>query len=281
MKSIALWFPLILLAASTTVVQGQDETIRFQLESTANQCQYEIEVVLPAGAMSSETVYPVAYCMDWFILDDYLKALPELMALGRLTEQFIFVGVTQGNTTADWAKMRTRDYTPAQPADDFSRSYMYQEAIELAGGGEEFCTFLREELIPKIEQEYPADPSQRCFVGYSLSSLLGVYILADDPLLFQNYLLGSPSLWFNDYYLAAELESVPVEQFSVIQKIYLSVGDEESWEMLKSYDLLRTALLEKDFDDSRLKQEIIGSSGHVGAMPISLYNGLRFLFGEN
>jgi len=281
MKNLYLWLVLILIATKICIAYGQDEIFRFQLESTTNQCIYEIEVVIPAGSLSTEKKYPVVYCMDWFILDEYYKALPRLMALGSLVESYIQVGITQGTTTGDWAAMRTRDYTPAQPTDEYSKSSMYQEAIEMTGGAEEFSAFIRNELLPKIESEYPADPTRRCFAGYSLGGLLGVYLLTDDPLLFQYYLLGSPSLWFNKYYLTSELENLPVDQFSMIKKIYVSVGDEESWEMLKSFDLLRSALHQTGFENPRLKYEIIESSGHVGAMPISLYNGLRFIFENN
>ena len=280
MKNSSLWILFILITMAARIAYGHEEAIRFQLESSTNQCLYDIEVVLPAGNLSSEVKYPVVYCMDWFILDDYLKALPELMALGSLVEPYILVGITEGTTTADWASMRTRDYTPAMPTDEFTRSYLYEEALEMAGGAGEFSAFIKNELLPEIESEYPADPTRRCFAGYSFGSLLGVYLLTDDPLLFQYYLLGSPSLWYNEYYLTAELENMPLDQFSMIRKIYVSVGDQESWEMLKSYDLLRSALQEKGFESMRLKLEIIDSSGHVGAMPISLYNGLRFIFGS-
>jgi hypothetical protein len=36
----------------------------------------------------------------------------------------------------------------------------------------------------------------------------------------------------------------------------------------------------KGLDDSRLKADIIDSTGHVGAMPTALYNGIRFVFGK-
>ncbi len=44
--------------------------------------------------------------------------------------------------------------------------------------------------------------------------------------------------------------------------------------------MLRDALRGKGLDDSRLQAEVIGSSGHVGAMPTALYNGVRFVFGK-
>ena len=251
---------------------------RFQLESTAVQCLYDIEVVVPTAPPADATNYPVAYCMDWFMLADYLKALPRLLALGHLTEPYILVGITQGVTSADWAAMRTRDYTPAYPTDEYSISTIYAPALESCGGAGRFTAFLKSELIPLIEAEYPADSTRRCFVGYSFGGLYGVHLLTEEPELFQDYLLGSSSLWFNDYYLAAALEELTAERLAVIGRVYLSVGEEESWEMLKSYDILRSAFQQTGFEAPRLKVEIIPDAGHVGAMPISLYNGFRFLF---
>jgi hypothetical protein len=85
-------------------------------------------------------------------------------------------------------------------------------------------------------------------------------------------------MWYNEYALAFEFEKVPGKGLESVKRIYLSVGDEESWEMLKGFGILRDALKEKGFEAPRAKAEIIRDAGYVGAMPIALYNGLRFLF---
>ena len=211
------------------------------------------------------------------MLGDYLKSLPRLMALGRVTEPCVLVGITDGSSAQDWAIMRTRDFTPAQPTDEYSRSFMYPGAMDQTGGAVKFEAFLKNELIPYVESHYPCDPARRCFLGYSLGGLLGTHILATDPDLFQYYLLGSASLWFDDYSMEGELAKVPPDGFRALKGIYVSVGDEESWEMLRSYGILRTALKRRGVGSPRARTEIIASAGHVGAMPISLYNGLRFL----
>lgn len=84
-------------------------------------------------------------------------------------------------------------------------------------------------------------------------------------------------MWYNDYRLAVAFENTPAKRLESIERIYLSVGSDESWEMLTGYGILRDALREKGFGGSRAKTEIIEDAGHVGAMPIALYNGLRFL----
>ena len=51
--------------------------------------------------------------------------------------------------------------------------------------------------------------------------------------------------------------------------------------MLKGFGMVRGELLDKRSADTRVKAEIINASGHVGAMPIALYNGVRFPFGND
>lgn len=269
---------MILLVSIQASPQTEDLSKTFQLKSEYNQETYEIEIVFPFKTLNPGIKYPVIYCMDWFILGDYLKSLPKLMKLGNLVEPYIMVGISQGSTHHDWATMRTRDLTPANPEDEYSRNNMYSQALDKTGGAGNYAMFLKNKLVPFIENKYPIDDSKRCFVGYSLGGLFGIYSMKYTPTLFQYYLIGSPSLWFNNYYLSSELEKLSSDQLSSIKKIYLSVGEEESWEMLKSYALLRSIFLKQSLSDKHLKMEIIPNSGHVGAMPISLYNGVRFLF---
>lgn len=280
MKTGHLCGVAIVLGVLVGTAAAAGDVYQFELESKAVAVRYDVEVVIPAGTPAPGTKYPVVYCMDWFVLGDYLKALPKLMDLGHLTEPYILVGITQGKTADDWATMRTRDFTPARPTDEYSRQNTYPNALELAGGAEKFTAFLKDELIPVVESKYPADPTRRCFVGYSLGGLLGVYVLNHEPELFQYYVLGSPSVWFNDFSLGAELAKLPAERLQGIRKAYVSVGEEESWEMLKGFGMVRAAFLEKDVAGAKLKAEVINASGHVGAMPIALYNGLRFVLGS-
>jgi len=267
----------LLAALAIGPARAQDGTRQFRLESKSNHHAYEVEVTLPNGAKPPDSGYPTVYCMDSFVLGDYIKSLPRLMAMGRVAEPYVLVGIADGTNMQDWAIMRTRDFTPAKPVDDYSKSFMVSAAIDQTGGAPSFVAFLKSELIPYVESNYPCDPARRCFLGYSLGGLLGTHILATDPQLFQYYLLGSASLWFNEYYLEGELAKLAPDGLRALKGVYVSVGDEESWEMMRSYAILRTAARRKGVDPLRIKSEIIPSAGHVGAMPISLYNGLRFL----
>jgi hypothetical protein len=92
---------------------------------------------------------------------DYLKALPKLLDMGRLTEPFAFVGISVQGNMDDWSMMRYRDFTPARPTDDYSKRHTYAKVLDITGGTGRFVTFLKDELIPHIESAYPVDPSRR------------------------------------------------------------------------------------------------------------------------
>jgi uncharacterized protein len=206
MKKPIFLLGILSVVALGTPCYGQGISRRFDLQSKANGVTYTIEIVLPSGAAAKGSKYPVIYCTDWFILSDYLKALPKLMNMGRLTEPFAFVGISVQGNTDDWSMMRYRDFTPAHPTDEYSKQNTYAKALDITGGAKQFVTFLKDELIPHIESAYPVDASRRGFLGYSLGSLLGAYVLTKDPQLFQYYLIGSPSMWYNEYALAFEFK---------------------------------------------------------------------------
>lgn len=69
---------------------------------------------------------------------------------------------------------------------------------------------------------------------------------------------------------AAALEEKPVDALRDIKKAYVNVGEDESWEMFKSFAILRSVLHREGLDDLEIRTEIVAGAGHVGAMPISL-----------
>jgi len=219
MKNAIVFAAVLACSLTATDCAAQGTSSRFTLSSKAVGTTYTIDVVMPQGGASAGKRLPVAYCTDWFVLADYLRSLPKLMDMGRLTEPFMMVGISEGGTQRDWAMARNRDFTPARPTDAYSKEKIYAPALEKAGGAARFVTFLKDELIPLVEAKFPADPARRAFVSYSLGGLLGTHLLHKEPYVFQYYLLGSPSLWFNEFGLAAEFGGVPADDLRSIKKV--------------------------------------------------------------
>ena len=68
------------------------------------------------------------------------------------------------------------------------------------GGAKRFLGFIREELIPFVDSNYPTNPEDRTLLGASLSGLFSVYALLQHPETFNRYVAGSPALGWGRWY---------------------------------------------------------------------------------
>ncbi len=90
---------------------------------------------------------------------------------------------------------RDHDLTPTVVADQ-SRS----------GGAAAFLSFLKTELIPYVNQHYPANGTNLIH-GHSYGGLFLIYALLYEPALFDGYLILDPAMSWDNHALDATLES--------------------------------------------------------------------------
>ncbi|MEN8139481.1 MAG: hypothetical protein ABFR62_13740, partial [Bacteroidota bacterium] len=118
----------------------------------------------------------------------------------------------------------------------------------------------------------------RGYLGYSYGGLFGTYILLNEPQLFNKYLIGSPSLWWDDYLLSKELKKMKAEDLTSIKSIFLAV--EEEGTQLESYSKFREQLLAKKPDSLQFESVIIFGEDHMTAVPAAIVKGLKYLYGK-
>ena len=80
---------------------------------------------------------------------------------------------------------RDRDLTPSAVADE-----------PRSGGAADFLTFLKSELIPFVDQHYPANGTHLVH-GHSYGGLFLMYVLENEPQLFDGYLVLDPAMWWD------------------------------------------------------------------------------------
>jgi len=90
---------------------------------------------------------------------------------------------------------RDHDLTPTVVADQ-ARS----------GGAAAFLSFLKTELVPYVNQHYPANGTNLIH-GHSYGGLFLVYALLNEPALFDGYLILDPAMAWDNHALDATLES--------------------------------------------------------------------------
>lgn len=132
-------------------------------------------VHVPAG--NPQKKYPVLYVLDGGI---HLPAIVSMLKLDDgLLPKMIVVGIANNIH-------RNRDLTPHK-----------SPLLPKSGGGKKFTSFITQELIPYIDNNYPTQP-HRTLVGHSLGGLFVVNALLNHSTSFHNYIAIDPSFWFNE-----------------------------------------------------------------------------------
>ena len=168
------------------------------LHSTTNGHDYVLYVSLPRDyAKHPHKRYPVIYTLDADYAFPIVAAVTTHFADRHDMPPVIVVGIAYPGGISDYDayhRNRTRDYTPTH-----TLKGGYGPAIqELSGGGPTFRKFITDELFAYVESHWRAESGNRTFVGHSYGGLFGSYVMLTRPEAFRNYVLVSPSLWYDE-----------------------------------------------------------------------------------
>lgn len=194
---------------------GQMEPIRigysFAMDSAVMGEKRRITVYLPPDYADTKRRYPVLYLLDGGVQEDFhhITGIVQVSVANGLMAPILVIGIE--NTE------RRRDMTgPTENPED--------KAIALrVGKSAAFRSFLKNELIPRIEQDFRGN-GDRTLMGESLAGLFVVETFFDEPDMFQRYIAVSPSLWWNNGFLVRKAsERLPSMQVQN-KTFYLTVG---------------------------------------------------------
>jgi uncharacterized protein len=158
--------------------------------------KHQVWVHLPASHAQTTKPLPVVFVTDAGYGFPLVRSIRNRVgARGQNLEEFILVGLPHepGIPPND---SRSRDYTPTNPLLDPTRKPGNYVA-SIYGQAQAYRDYVEHQVFPLIAKHYKADLKRTVYMGQSYGGLFGVYTLLTKPELFQTYLLGSPSLWFD------------------------------------------------------------------------------------
>jgi hypothetical protein len=232
--------------------------------SKAVSDSFYILVSVPDGYYTSDKKYPVLYVLDGDIAFGMAASIARYLQIGENIPELIIVGIGYGSIDKSAGEKRRRDYRPVE-----------------SGGAENFLLFIKDELIPYIDSNYRTIPNERTINGYSIGGLFALYALFTQPDIFNRYIVGSPSLlWDNSSIFSYEensSEKIADKQIN----IFISVGSEESDEKyFDPTDKMVTQLQERNYSALKLEAKVFSGSKHLVGPPESLAHGLISVFGK-
>ncbi|MCB1582897.1 MAG: alpha/beta hydrolase [Xanthomonadales bacterium] len=223
-----------------------------------------INVYLPQNYYSSDKKYPVIYLLDGSADEDFIH-IAGLVQFGsfpwiNMIPESIVIGIANVD--------RKHDFTfPTNNEQDL-------KDFPTTGGSAQFIQFLEQELQPLVAKTYRTT-SEKTIIGQSLGGLLTTEILFKQPDLFDNFLIVSPSMWWDDESLL-KLEPKP---FTTNKSFFIAVGKEGEI-MEQGARKLADKLKHINSSNSRLKFQYFEQLNHGDTLHLAAYQGLAFLFAK-
>lgn len=187
-----------------------------QLKSDVLGEMRTLNIYLPEGYQKNDTTkYPVVYLLDGSADEDFIHIAGLYQFNSFPWVNRVPKSIVVGIATVD----RRRDFTyPTSIAKD-------REQYKTTGHSAAFISFIEKELQPFIEKKFNVS-NTKTLIGQSLGGLLASEILFTKPQMFNQYIIVSPSLWWDNGSLLAREPELQKESFSQPTKIYIGVGKE-------------------------------------------------------
>lgn len=181
--------------------------------------QRTLNIYLPEGYTPGDTThFPVIYLLDGGADEDFIHVVGLVQFnsfpwMDRMPPSIV-VGIANHD--------RKRDFTyPTTLKED-------QKLYPTTGHSAVFIDFLEKDLQPFIEKSFRTNRS-KTLIGESLGGLLAAEILLKRPALFNQYIIVSPSLWWdNGSLLKFDTANLKKESQNPM-KVYIGVGKEGVW----------------------------------------------------
>jgi predicted alpha/beta superfamily hydrolase len=232
-----------------------------------------LNIYLPEGYNPSDSVrYPVVYLLDGSADEDFIHVVGlyqfnSFPWIARVPKSII-VGIANID--------RKRDFTfPTSVAED-------KKKYPTTGGSAKFIEFLESELQPYIKSRYKTN-GHRTIIGESLGGLLATEILLKHPSLFDQYIIISPSLWWDNGSLLNQDGAVLKSSFVQPVSVYIGVGKEGLTPsdpprvMEVDANLLAEKITNSKSKSVKVYFDYLPEENHAGIAHQALYNALKLL----
>ena len=239
---------------------GEKVTIRSQ---TLKESRV-LNIYLPNSYSKLSTKnYPVIYLLD-----------------GSIDEDFIHIAGLVQFGSFSWIKMLPESIVVGIGNVDRRRDFTYPSSVErekkdfpTSGGSKKFAEFIEQEIQPLVRSKYRTMAGNETLIGQSLGGLVATEILFKNPDLFDNYIIVSPSLWWD----RESLLKFEPKTYSSKKSVFVAVGKEGEVMERLSKDLY-SKLNGVRRPNTRLFFEFLKEQDHGDTLHLAVYKAFEQIF---
>ncbi|MDO3386685.1 alpha/beta hydrolase-fold protein [Gilvimarinus sp. SDUM040013] len=254
-----------------------DRTYTHSITSSINGKEYELYVRVPRSYETSDKRYPLAVLNDTGASFPTVSGVLQLLTVKDMQE-IVAVGISY-SVGDDGGVSRTRDYTPTFAPDE--TSFHSVASKQASGHASDYLAFIERDVFPFLASQYRLNMDSKALIGHSFGGLLGAYALVTKPTLFDHYIIGSPSLWYDDKVMF-DLERKYAKSNNMMPaNVYMYVGDKENNNTHSMVDDLKqyeAQLRQRQYKGLSLQVEIVPEATHHSAFPHLLTYALPRVF---
>lgn len=238
------------------------------LYSNETHSSFLLSVYLPPTYTDTQKKYPLMIINDASLVTGLAQSTFDCLTMVDEIPEAIIVGINypQDNNLAI-ARNRFRDMTPT-----------YVAGFDPSGGADNYIAFIKNELLPYIANNYRVDLTDKCFFGHSLGGLLGAHILTEQTALFNRYILGSPSLWWDNFEVVKRLSNKDAVQAGNLKTVYLYVGADEGDMMINPVNKFNEFLKIKTGGTIKSHSQVYQGENHLSVIPAAFSTAVKFVY---
>jgi len=255
---------LFFITAFIGILQGQvnkDPLVigeRVRISSKVLNENRLLFISLPSGYENSQKKYPVLYMLDGG--DHYLhcSGIVNFLSYTDGMPEMIIVSILNLN--------RGRDFSPSR----------WEGYSSYTGGADNFIKFLKEELIPFIDENYRTHP-YKVIAGHSLGGTFVSHTFLTQPDVFDAYISISPAFWWGNDLLLNNAEKLCKTREKLGKTLFVTYeySSGSPFTALKKFE---TILEEGAPEGLNWKIIAMTNEDHFSMVYPSLYEGLGYVF---
>ncbi len=238
------------------------------LNSKETNSSFSIIIYLPPTYTDTQNKYPLMVVNDASMLMGLAQTTFDCLTLLQEIPEAVVVGISYPpDSNLEIARSRFRDMTPTHSA-----------GFDPSGMADSYIAFIRNELLPYINDNYRVDTTDKCFYGHSLGGLLGAHILVEHPDLFNRYIIGSPSLFWDNFVVVKGLSNKGSVSAKSLKAVYTYVGGDEGDMMINPLNKFNEFLKIKTGGTIKTNNQVFQGENHLSVIPAAFSTAVKFVY---